>query len=100
MSKNPLIKLNDIILSLNPFELTTLAFIIGIILADGLDYNKQQSLGNFYEQIGQTMLTIGAQGQNLDQSAEINYANLNYAVNLLKNKIGNIESIIADLKNL
>lgn len=100
MSKNPLIKLNDIILSLNPFELTTLAFIIGIILADGLDYNKQQSLGNFYEQIGQTMLTIGAQGQNLDQSAEINEANLNYAVNLLKNKIGNIESIIADLKNL
>lgn len=100
MSKNPLIKLNDIILSLNPFELTTLAFIIGIILADGLDYNKQQSLGNFYEQIGQTMLTIGAQGQNLDQSAEINDANLNYAVNLLKNKIGNIESIIADLKNL
>jgi len=100
LSKNPLIKLNDIILSLNPFELTTLAFIIGIILADGLDYNKQQSLGNFYEQIGQTMLTIGAQGQNLDQSAEINEANLNYAVNLLKNKIGNIESIIADLKNL
>ncbi len=100
MSKNPLIKLNDIILSLNPFELTTLAFIIGIILADGLDYNKQQSLGNFYEQIGQTMLTIGAQGQNLDQSDEINEANLNYAVNLLKNKIGNIESIIADLKNL
>ena len=91
-------KLNKIILSLNPYELTTLGFIIGIIASEGLDYNAQQALGNFFEQIGQTLLTLGAQGQNLNENdSNINYEN---AINLLKNKIGNIESIIAELKSL
>lgn len=97
MSNSPLIKLNDLILSLNPFELATLGFVFGIILSEGLDYNKQQALGNFIEQIGQTMLTIGAQGQNLNENNDID---INNAITFLKNKIGNIESIIAELKLL
>ena len=92
-------KLNKLILNLNPYEITTLAFIIGIIASEGLDYNQQQSLGNFFEQIGQTLLTIGAQAQNLNDSDDINI-NYENAINLLKNKIGNIESIIAELKSL
>ena len=96
---NPLLKLNEILLLLNPYELTTLAFVIGVICSEGLDYNGQQALGNFVEMIGQTMLTIGAQGQNLDENNSTDY-NLESSINLLKNKIGNIENIIAELKTL
>ena len=97
--KNHMLKLNEILLTLNPFEFATLAFIIGIILSNNLDYNQQQALGNFIEEIGQTMLAIGAQGQNLNEKVSNDY-DIDNAINLLKNKIGNIETIIAELKSL
>lgn len=99
MSINPILRLNEILLLLSPLELTTLAFVIGVISSEGLDYNGQQAIGNFVEMVGQTMLTIGAQGQNLDENNNSNY-DIDNAINLLKNKIGNIENIIAELKSL
>lgn len=92
-------KLSELLLSLNSYEFCTLAFIIGIILCDGLNYNQQQSLGNFFEQIGQTILTIGAQNENLDNPIQSS-PNISDAVELLKGKIGNIEKIISDIKKI
>lgn len=99
MKNNPVTKLNELLLSLNAYEFTTLAFIIGILLCDGLNYDQQQSLGNFFEQMGQTILTVGAQNQNLQESVTTS-PNMDHAIELLKNKIGNIEGIIAGFKNL
>lgn len=96
MKNNPLHKLNEILLTLNPIEFTTLAYLIGIILSQGLNYNEIQSLGNFYEQIGQTLLTIGQQAQTLNIYAPDE--TINNCMQTLKNKIGNIESIIAEFK--
>lgn len=98
MIKNPLAKLNDLLTSLNSYEFATLGFVIGVVLSDGLTSDQLNSLGNFYELIGQTILTIQAQIQIGNDS---NYnIQLNDAINMLKNKIGNIEQIIADFKNL
>lgn len=95
---NPLIKLNQLLLSLNPFEFTALSVLLGYIFTDGLNLNQIESLGNFFESIGQTMITIGTQMQSLDDSDS--NQDYNQAICILKNKISNIEEIITKIKNL
>ena len=52
--------------NLSPNELGVLASLLGLTLSQGLDYNEQNTLGNFLEAIGQIIQCIGTQGQNLD----------------------------------
>ena len=59
----------DLLLSMNEYELSILAFAIATILAPTITINQQNSLGNFFELIGQTLLTINAQAINLQPSA-------------------------------
>ena len=59
----------NILLSLNEYELTILAFSISLLLAPTITINQQNSLGNFFELIGQTLLTINAQAINLQPNA-------------------------------
>lgn len=47
--------------SLNPNEFTAVACIFGFLLSAPLDAYTQQSLGNFFECVGQVMLTISSQ---------------------------------------
>lgn len=96
MPKNPISKLSVLLLTLNPYELSTLAFILGILLCEGLTADEQNALGNFYELLGQTILTVGAQAQNLEDVSTT--SGVDSAVNMLKEKIGNIEAIIKDFK--
>lgn len=104
----PLGNLYSLLLHLNPYEFTALSVVLGYVFSDGLDSNQIQSMGNFFESIGQTMLTIGMQQQTLRGNASPNgstdtdtdTANYQEAVNLLKNKIQNIEEIIKNLQNL
>lgn len=53
------------IYSLNGYEFTLIATLVGLLISKPLTINQQNSLGNFFEQIGQTMLTIGAQNQTI-----------------------------------
>lgn len=53
------------IYSLNPYEFVIISTLIGLIISPSLTINQQNSLGNFFEQIGQTMLTIAAQSQTV-----------------------------------
>jgi hypothetical protein len=46
------------------------------------------------------MSTIGTQKQNLESKYQIDNNELKYMIDILKNKIGNIEKIITDLRNL
>ena len=55
----------DLLLSLNPYELTILACSIALLLAPTITINQQNALGNFFELIGQTLLNINAQEVNL-----------------------------------
>ena len=51
---------------LSPNEIGILSSLIGLTLAQGLDYNEQNALGNFLEAIGQIIQCIGTQGQNVE----------------------------------
>ena len=99
MSRNPITSLSQILLSLNPYEYATLAYILGILLSEGLNYNEQSSLGNFYNLLGEVIQTIGAQSQNLDSSTS-QAPNMDDTIESLKGKIGNIEEIIQKFKSI
>lgn len=98
MTKNPITKLNELLSSLGSYEFSTLAFVIGVILSEGLNANQLNSIGNFYELIGQTLLTIQSQVQTNQTPSD--YLSINNVIDGLKNKVGNIEEIIANFKNL
>ncbi len=53
--------------SLNPYEFTLIATIIGFAISPTLTINQQNSLGNFFELLGQVILTINAQGETIRQ---------------------------------
>ncbi len=105
---NPLSKLSKLLLSLNPYEFTALSVILGYVFSNDLNSNEIQSLGSFFESIGQTMYTIGMQMQTLAGNgrntttleSNMNQNGYQDAINILKNKINNIEEIIEGLKNL
>lgn len=59
----------NMLLSLNEYELTILGCAIGLILAPTITVNQQNSLGNFFELIGQVLLTVNAQAVNLQPNA-------------------------------
>lgn len=76
----------EYLLTLTANELALLASVLGFLLAQGIDANKQNSLGNFFELIGQVLLTISAQNIELQP----NYPSkqeLQRQINYLKKEI-------------
>lgn len=57
----------DALFSLNAYEFSLLGTVIGFAIAPTLTVNQQNSLGNFFELIGQIILTINAQNTTLLQ---------------------------------
>lgn len=53
-----------------PTQFAVFAALIGAALAEELDVNEQNSIGNFLVSVGQTLLTIAAQTET--QKAESN----------------------------
>lgn len=53
-----------------PTELATLATIVGVIVASKLSVNGQNVIGNFIEALGQTILLVAAQTQNIQSQKE------------------------------
>lgn len=49
------------LLGLSPNEFTAFAFFMGYLLSQNMDGYSQQSTGNFFECLGQVMLTISSQ---------------------------------------
>ena len=58
-------KLASWIYSLNGYEFTLVATLIAFLISPSMSINEQNSLGNFFEQLGQTLLTIAAQNQTI-----------------------------------
>ncbi len=52
------------LMSLSPLEFTTLAVMISYIISCNLTVDEQNSFGNWFELVGQIMLTFNAQGSN------------------------------------
>ncbi len=56
--------------SLPPKQFSLLSSLIGILLIDNLDANKQNSLGNFLINVGQAILTSAAQEQLIEDNKQ------------------------------
>lgn len=54
---------SDFLFSFSGNEFAIVGSLIGYFLSQNLDIDEQNSLGNFFELIGQIMLTISAQNQ-------------------------------------
>lgn len=96
--KNPINFFVDYLFSINPYELSLLANILGIILTMPLNANQQNTLGNFFELIGQQILTIQAQNANLtpNQNSEIDINKLFEQINF---KFEYLEDMLEYIKN-
>jgi len=88
--------LADWINTLNAYEFTSIATLIGLAISPLLTVNQQNALGNFFEQIGQTMLTIGAQNQNVNQYK--NAKNKSKANDNISKEINNMKDELEKLK--
>ena len=53
-----------------PCELATLSTVIGVIIASKLNVNEQNVVGNFLVGVGQIILIIAAQAQNIQSLNE------------------------------
>ena len=80
----------DFLLSMNEYELTILGFAIGLIISPTITTNQQNSLGNFFELIGQTLLTVNAQAVNLQPNAP-SRLDLNNKIKKLEQELENIK---------
>lgn len=75
--------------SLSPNEFTLIAMITGFIIGQGLNYDEQNSIGNWLECVGQIILTMSAQGQLLSPSNPNlieKISNLEFEINKIKNQ--------------
>ena len=80
----------DLLLSINEYELTILGCAIGLLLAPTMTINQQNSLGNFFELIGQVLLTVNAQAVNLQPSAP-SRQQLNEKIKKLEKELENLK---------
>ena len=62
----------NLISTLSPIEFTTLGVIVGYVLTISLDIQTQNSLGNWFELVGQILLTASAQGSATLTNEEYN----------------------------
>ena len=74
--------------SLGPVKFSLLASLLGVLLIDNLNVNQQNSLGNFLESVGQSLLTAAAQAQTLQQSQQ----------NQVRRQIQSLKDQIAELE--
>lgn len=74
-------------MTLSPLEFTTLGVILGYLLSCNLTIDQQNSLGNWFELVGQIILTFNAQGSGQTMSPTIqDINNLQQQINELKRK--------------
>lgn len=79
------------ILNLSPFEFTTLGTIVGYLIASVLSIQEQNSVGNWFELVGQIILTFNAQGANNLPPSASQYCNLVNEVSKLQQQINELK---------
>ena len=80
--------------NINPNEFTLTAFIIGYILCQNLNTNEQNSLGNWFELLGQVLETTAAQNQLLQNNSNkttnnVNIDTIKTAVDIMNKNLNN-----------
>lgn len=68
--------LSDFLFSFTGNEFAIFASIIGFVISQNLDIDQVNSLGNFFECVGQFMLSKAAQDQVIDNRRQNNNNNI------------------------
>lgn len=79
--------------SIDPVEFALLGLLIGLVIGENLDSNEKNTLGNFFEQIGQTLITVATQEFLLNDDNPNNKESNNY-----DDRINELERQINELK--
>lgn len=82
------------ILNLSPFEFSTTATILGYALSLILTTAEQNSVGNWFELVGQILLTFNAQGANQLPPSPQQFIDLEDKVNKIEKIINELNIII------
>lgn len=83
----------EYLLTLSSNELSLLAIGLGFLFSNNLTINQQNSLGNFFELMGQVLLTISAQSMELVPDHPTRFE-LQQQINNLKQEIEQLKRII------
>lgn len=89
---------------LDPYEFSLVGVLAAYLIAPSLDANEQNSIGNFFEEIGQILLTIAAQQITVTQSNQNNkesvglYDKYNTSPDEINNNIRNNSNDFTELK--
>lgn len=70
VQEEKIIDFANYLLNLTPNEITLLASFLGLFFSQFLTPNQQNVLGNFFELMGQVLITMGAQGQYITADNE------------------------------
>ena len=82
--------LNSGLFSLPPVQFSLLASLIGILLIYYLDINQQNSLGNFFVSLGQSLLTAASQGELLQEGTQSN-DHIRQQIQIIKKQLHEVE---------
>ncbi len=82
-----------------PSELASLASIIGVIVASKLSVNGQNVFGNFIEAVGQTILLIAAQAQNIQTPSDNGNNNSSSSNTDLQKQIDELKDYLKKIEN-
>lgn len=81
---------------MNPYELSSIATILGFLIAPTLTVDEQNSLGNFLELTAQVILTINAQETTLEANNDNNDSDKE--VDSLKKEIAKLKVEVTNLQ--
>ena len=85
--------IGDYIFSLSGTEYAIIGALLGLVIGSKLTINQQNSVGNFLELVGQTLLAISAQEYN--RKSQNNPQNINQDI---LNKINKLEEELNKIK--
>ena len=96
-------KLGKWIYSLSPYQFTTTAFLIGIILAPNFNLNEQVAIGNFLIEIGQVILTVNSRLEASPENQDISNSQAQNLIEQTKSefnkKLAILQKQINSIKN-
>lgn len=88
---------SDWLFSLDPYEFTMISVVAGFLISPMLTVNQQNSLGNFFETLGQILLTVNAQTTTLQQASNSKYIkNLESEISKLKKELMQLRQKISE----
>lgn len=82
------------LMSLSPEEFTIISVVTAFVISQFLNTNEQNAIGNWFENVGQILLTISAQAFLLQPDVTID------DINELKKEISELKANLKNLKNL